>query len=73
PAWYFRWVYRNPAHHQVRRTILRFCGFRRLRFATFAPVRSASVARRARWLARVAALAAGLPAAAPPGARGAHG
>jgi len=53
PPWYYRWVYGQPGVHQIRRTILEFCGVKPVKVKLFGPVRSASAARRAGWLAEV--------------------
>lgn len=50
PPWYFRWVYGAPAHRQMVRTILGFCGIRTRRLAEFAPVRPSSEEQRQGWL-----------------------
>lgn len=53
PPWYDWLVNRMPGHHQIRRTILEFCGIRPVRIHSFGPVRTATAQRRARWLAQV--------------------
>lgn len=50
PPWYFRWIYGAPAHRQVVRTILGFCGIRTRRLSEFAPVRQSSEQQRQNWL-----------------------
>jgi NAD(P)H dehydrogenase (quinone) len=52
PPWYFRWVYGAPAHRQMTRTILGFCGIRTRRLEQFAPVRPSSEEQRQDWLRR---------------------
>lgn len=54
PPWYYRLVYSMPAHHQMRKTILEFCGIRPVRITSFGPLRHASDARKAAWLEKVA-------------------
>lgn len=53
PPWYFRWVYRMPAHHQMKRVILEFCGIKPVKISSFGPVRHATIEKRARWLKQV--------------------
>lgn len=53
PPWYFRLVYTMPGHHQMRKTILEFCGIEPVRITSFGPVRHASAAKRAQWLLTV--------------------
>lgn len=52
PPWYFRWVYGAPAHRQMIRTTLGFCGIRTRHLSEFAPVRLASEEQRQAWLAK---------------------
>lgn len=52
PPWYFRWFTRAPGHQQMRRAILEFCGIRPVRIHSLGPVRSASDAQRAAWVAQ---------------------
>ena len=56
PPWYFRWVTRMPGHHQMKKAILEFCGIRPVKVHSFGPVRSASPARLAGWVAQARAL-----------------
>lgn len=53
PPWYFRLVFRQPGHEQMRRTILEFAGIKPVRISSFGPVRQADEKRRQQWLARV--------------------
>ena len=57
PPWYFRLVYRMPGHHQMKRTILEFCGIKPVKISSFGPVRYASAEQRERWLEQVRGLA----------------
>lgn len=50
PPWYFRWIYGAPAHRQMVRTILGFCGIKTRRLSEFAPVRPSSEEQRQGWL-----------------------
>ena len=52
PPWYFRWIYGAPAHRQMVRTILGFCGIKTRRLSEFAPVRPSSEEQRQGWLRR---------------------
>lgn len=53
PPWYYRLIYTMPGHHQMKKTILEFCGIKPVRITSFGPVRQASEARMAQWLQRV--------------------
>ena len=46
PRWYFRWIYGAPAHRQMVRTILGFCGIKTRRLTEFSPVRPSSEEQR---------------------------
>ncbi|WP_226929277.1 hypothetical protein [Janthinobacterium aquaticum] len=60
PPWYFRWVYRMPGIHQMRKTTLEFCGIKPVRVATYGPLLGANDDQRARWLAQAQRLASHL-------------
>lgn len=60
PPWYFRLVYRNPAHNQIRRTILEFSGIKPVKITSFGPVRYASEAKRKGWLDQISRFASQL-------------
>lgn len=60
PPWYFRWIYGAPAHRQMVRTILGFCGIKTRRLAEFAPVRPSSEEQRQDWLRRAEKLGIGV-------------
>ncbi|MCY1396086.1 hypothetical protein D3C76_676600 [compost metagenome] len=53
---YFRWVYGAPAHKQMIRTTLGFCGIKTLHLKEFAPAQSSSEAQRQQWLHQTEAL-----------------
>lgn len=50
PPRYFRWVYGAPAHRQMVRTVLAFCGIKTKRLTEFAPIRISSEEQRQQWL-----------------------
>ncbi|HEX8595261.1 MAG TPA: NAD(P)H-dependent oxidoreductase [Pseudomonas sp.] len=50
PPRYFRWVYGAPAHRQMVRTVLAFCGIKTKRLSEFAPVRTSTEEQRQQWL-----------------------
>lgn len=60
PPWYFRWFFRAPGLHQMRKTTLEFCGVRPVRTLSLGPVLGSSAAQRKAGLERARALAAGL-------------
>lgn len=57
PPWYYRWIYRMPGHHQMKKTILEFCGIKPVIITSFGPVRSSTARQRERWLANIKQLA----------------
>ena len=57
PPWYFRLVYRMPGHHQMKRTILEFCGIKPVKISSFGPIRFSTAQQRERWLEQVRAFA----------------
>lgn len=57
PPWYYRWVYRMPGLHQIRKTTLQFCGIKPLKTLTFGPVLGSKPEQREAWLKQVQAVA----------------
>lgn len=57
PPWYYRWVYRMPGLHQIRKTTLAFCGIEPRRTLTFGPILGSSAGQREAWLLRAQAIA----------------
>ena len=57
PPWYYRWFYRMPGIHQMRKTTLAFCGIRPIKTLMFGPVLGSTAVQRAKWLTQAAALA----------------
>ncbi|MBE0483847.1 MAG: NAD(P)H-dependent oxidoreductase [Bacterioplanes sp.] len=53
PPWYFRLIYSMPGHHQMKKTILEFCGIKPVKITSFGPVRGTSEAQRSKWLLKV--------------------
>lgn len=60
PPWYYRWVYRMPAIHQMRKTTLAFCGIRPTKTLMLGPIIHSTAAQRDTWLAKAGALGAKL-------------
>ncbi|MFJ4144652.1 NAD(P)H-dependent oxidoreductase [Pseudomonas sp. NPDC089734] len=50
PPRYFHWIYGAPAHRQMTRTILAFCGIKNKRLTEFAPVRTSTEEQRQQWI-----------------------
>jgi putative NADPH-quinone reductase len=51
PPWYYRLAYQAPGHHQMKRTILGFCGIKVTRLTAFGPIKNADEPKRIKWLA----------------------
>lgn len=58
PPWYYRLIYTMPGHHQIKKTILKFCGIKPVQITSFGPIRNASETQRNIWLRKVERLAA---------------
>ena len=50
PPWYYRWIYRRPGHHEMKRTILGFCGIKVIKITEFSIVRNSSSDTRNKWI-----------------------
>lgn len=59
PPWYYRWVYRMPGLHQMRKTTLAFCGIQPRKTLTFGPILGSTERQRETWLKQAQAIAAG--------------
>lgn len=57
PPWYYRWVQRMPAVHQMKITTLEFCGVRPVKTLLLGPIIHSTPAQRAQWLGKASALA----------------
>jgi len=60
PPWYFKWVYRMPGLHQIRKTTLEFCGVKPVRTTTFGPILGAKAAQLHAWQQQARVAAAGI-------------
>ncbi len=56
PSWYYRWLVGAPGDKQIRNSILGFCGVKPVRIQHIGPVRNATDAQRAAWIAAASAL-----------------
>ncbi|MCL2178827.1 MAG: NAD(P)H-dependent oxidoreductase [Proteobacteria bacterium] len=57
PPWYYKWVFRMPGLHQMRKATLEFCGIKPLKTLTFGPILGSSPAQRDAWLKQASAAA----------------
>ena len=56
PPWYYRWFYRMPGVHQMRKTTLAFCGIKPTQTLLLGPVLGSTPAQRDKWLTQAGAL-----------------
>lgn len=56
PSRYFRWVLKAPAHRQMTKAILEFCGIKTTRLTEFSPVRTSTEEQRQQWIHQAEAL-----------------
>lgn len=56
PPWYFRWLQKAPAIHQLARATLGFCGVHPVRITCCGPVIGSQPAQHQRWLQQASAL-----------------
>lgn len=54
PPWYFRWIYKMPAHHQMKRTMLEFSGIKPVQISSFGSIKTSTAVQREKWLNTVA-------------------
>ncbi len=57
PPWYFRWIYRMPGIHEMRKTTLEFCGIKPVKVLTFGPMSGSQEQQREDWLTKARLLA----------------
>lgn len=57
PPWYYRFINHMPGHHQMKKTILEFCGIKPVTITSFGPVRGSTTETRNKWISKVKTLA----------------
>ena len=50
PPWYYRWVYKQPGHNMMKKTILGFCGIKPVKVSEFGPIKMSTEEQRHKWL-----------------------
>jgi NAD(P)H dehydrogenase (quinone) len=55
PAWYFRWIYKMPGLHQMKLTILEWCGIKPVKILAFSPIRYSTPEQREKWRQQIIA------------------
>ena len=59
PAWYYRWYYRSPSHHAMKKVTLNYIGIKKVQITTIGPIRLSTDAFREKWLRKVERLGNG--------------
>ncbi|PXX43227.1 NAD(P)H-dependent oxidoreductase [Undibacterium pigrum] len=57
PPWFFGLYYRAPGIHQMKRTVLEFCGIKPVSTLSLGPVINSQPAQRQKWIDKTVALA----------------
>lgn len=53
PNWYYRFVYKRPAHYSLKKCVLEFCGVVPVKVTTFSPIKTSNALKRKKWLMAV--------------------
>ena len=57
PSWFYRFVYHSPGHNAMKRSLLKFCGFKSVKSKIFSPVKNSADATRQKWIGEVTRMA----------------
>lgn len=53
PAWYYKWMYRNPSHNAMKKGTMNYIGVKKVRITTIGPIRLSKEEFRIKWLKKV--------------------
>lgn len=53
PKWYYKLIYRSPAHNAMKKATLEFCGIKPVKISSFTPLKNSSIHTREKWLSEV--------------------
>ncbi len=53
PSWYYRWVFGQPGHNTMKKTILEFCGVKPVRITEVGPIKGSTEEKRKGWIEEV--------------------
>ena len=53
PAWYYRWINRQPSHTSIKKLTLNFVGIKKVKFTTIGPLRLSKESYRKKWLEKI--------------------
>lgn len=56
PKWYYKWFFKSPGHHSMKKNILEFCGIKPVKITSFSPMKTANEAKRKTWIEKVESL-----------------
>lgn len=51
--WYYKWIYRSPSHHAMKKLTLHYIGVKKVHITTIAPIKHSTKAFRLKWLRKV--------------------
>lgn len=53
PAWYYRWINKQPSHIAIKKLTLNFIGIKKVKFTTIGPLRLSKESYRKNWLTKI--------------------
>ena len=53
PAWYYKWINRQPSHSSIKKMTLNFVGIKKVKMTTIGPLRLSKESYRDKWLQKV--------------------
>lgn len=53
PYWYYRWIYKRPAHYSIKKGLFEYCGIQPTKLISFSPIKNSSPKLREKWIKSV--------------------
>ena len=53
PAWYYKWINKQPSHSSIKKLTLNFVGIKKVKFTTIGSLRLSKESYRKKWLQKV--------------------
>ena len=53
PAWYYKWINKQPSHIAIKKLTLNFIGVKKVKFTTIGPLRLSKESYRKNWLKKI--------------------
>jgi len=50
PYWYYRWIYKRPAHYSIKKGLFEYCGIQPIKLISFSPIKNSSPELREKWI-----------------------